>query len=73
MGVWQAVLPYLTQAWEASKPFFHQLGKFIIEKSFQLGNFLQENFPVYMDMVTQTGDAAAKVAVQSWQKILEAF
>merc|ERR1719309_64846 len=24
---WRAVLPILLQAWEASKPFFHQLGK----------------------------------------------
>lgn len=71
--LWQAALPYLTQAWEASKPFFHQLGKFIIEKSFQFGNFLQANFPVYVDWVTHTGGAAAKVAIESWQKLLEAF
>ena len=24
---WRQVLPHLKEAWEASKPYFHQLGK----------------------------------------------
>jgi len=70
---WQALLPYLTPVWEASKPFFHQLGKFIIEKSLEIVNFLQANFPAYMDWVRETGCALSQVAVQSWHKLLEAF
>ena len=29
---WRQILPHLKEAWEASKPYFHQLGK-VSEKS----------------------------------------
>merc|ERR1719348_2934514 len=52
---WKQLLPHLKEAWEASKPYFHELGKIIIEKTLELWKYLQENFPVYMEMLTQTG------------------
>jgi len=70
---WQAILPHLMQAWEASKPFFHQLGKVIIDKSLEFWEFLHNNFPVYVDMVTEMAGNVAQFTAKSWQKISEAF
>jgi len=70
---WQAILPVLLQAWEASKPYFHQLGKIIIDKSVELWEFLHMNFPVYLDWVADLFGSVSQVAAKSWQKITEAF
>lgn len=70
---WKKILPHLKDAWEASKPFFHQLGKFIIEKSLEVWNYLQTNFPVYMEMLSQTTADLVQFTAQCWQKITEAF
>eukprot|EP00092_Neocalanus_flemingeri_P007693 GFUD01008308.1.p1 GENE.GFUD01008308.1~~GFUD01008308.1.p1 ORF type:complete len:445 (+),score=149.66 GFUD01008308.1:53-1387(+) len=70
---WRSILPYLQQAWEASKPYFHQLGKIIIEKSLEFWDFLQSNFPAFIDSVTELVGTVSQVAVKSWQKITEAF
>merc|ERR1740137_450215 len=70
---WQAILPVLLQAWEASKPYFHQLGKIIIDKSVELWEFLHMNFPVYLDWVADFFGSVSQVAAKSWQKITEAF
>lgn len=71
--IWECVLPYLLQAWEASKPFFHQLGKFIIEKSVEVWEFLYGNFPVYMDYLSEVVSNTAQFMSKTWQKIGEAF
>ena len=68
---WKKILPHLKDAWEASKPFFHQLGKFIIEKSLEVWNYLQTNFPVYMEMLSQTTADLVQFTAQCWQKITE--
>jgi len=70
---WRAVLPILLQAWEASKPFFHQLGKLIIDKSVEFWEFLHLNFPVYVDWVGDQFVTVSQIAVKSWEKITEAF
>jgi len=70
---WKQLLPHLKEAWEASKPYFHELGKIIIEKTLELWKYLQENFPVYMEMLTQTGMEVGQFAARTWQKISEAF
>merc|ERR1719187_1323742 len=70
---WRAVLPILLQAWEASKPFFHQLGKIIIDKSVEFWEFLHMNFPVYVDWASEQFIAVSNIAAKSWQKITEAF
>lgn len=70
---WQAILPVLLQAWEASKPYFHQLGKIIIEKSVEFWEFLHNNFPVYADWAAEVFGSLSQVAAKSWQKITEAF
>jgi len=70
---WRAVLPILLQAWEASKPFFHQLGKLIIDKSVEFWEFLHLNFPVYVDWVGDQFVTVSQIAAKSWEKITEAF
>lgn len=70
---WYIIQPYLLQAWEASKPFFHQLGKIIIEKSVEFWEFLQTNYPAYVDWVSEKAVAASHFAAKSWQKVTEAF
>jgi len=70
---WRQVLPLLKEAWQASKPYFHQLGKFIIEKSLELWQYLQANFPIYMEMVSKSFADAIQFTANTWQKITEAF
>lgn len=69
----QAVTPYLAPVWEASKPFFHQLGKVIIEKCLEFGHFLQTNFPAYTSWLTETGSSLAQGAATTWHKVAQAF
>jgi len=73
LELWQVILPYLLQAWEASKPFFHQLGKFIIEKSVEVWEFLHSSFPAYMDYLSEVGLNAFQFVTKTFQKISEAF
>ena len=85
---WRQVLPHLKEAWQASKPYFHQLGKvgvrdemrtkwcsvlfqFIIEKSLELWQYLQANFPVYMEMLSKSFADALQFTTNTWQKIVE--
>merc|ERR1711915_1172733 len=68
-----ALEPQLSTAWEASKPFFHQLGKIIIDYSLAVFRWLQENFPGYVLWAQDTGAALAQGAVATFQKISEAF
>ena len=68
---WRQVLPHLKEAWQASKPYFHQLGKFIIEKSLELWQYLQANFPVYMEMLSKSFADALQFTANTWQKIVE--
>jgi len=70
---WRAVLPILLQAWEASKPFFHQLGKIIIDKSVEFWEFLHLNFPAYVDWIGDQFVTVSQIAAKSWEKITEAF
>jgi len=70
---WTSLLPYLKQAWETSKPYFQQLGKIIIEKSSEMTKYLQENFPVYMEMISQALADLVQFTVKTWQKITDAF
>merc|ERR1712156_897198 len=53
----QALEPQLSAAWEASKAFFHQLGKIIIDYSLAVFRWLQENFPGYVLWAQDTGAA----------------
>ena len=68
---WRQVLPHLKEAWQASKPYFHQLGKFIIEKSLELWQYLQANFPVYIEMLSKSFTDALQFTANTWQKIVE--
>jgi len=70
---WKQILPHLKEAWETSKPYFHELGKIIIEKTLEVWKYLLDNFPVYMEMLTQTCMDVAQYATKTWQKISEAF
>lgn len=67
--LWKIVLPYLSQAWEMSRPFFHNLGKVIIEICMEVSQFLHAYFPVCIDYMYEIGG----VIVNTWQKIVEAF
>ena len=71
MQAWMSLLPYLKQAWETSKPYFQQLGKLIIEKSSEVTKYLQENFPVYMEMISQALTDLVQFTVKTWQKITD--
>lgn len=73
LQVFKAIEPQLSAAWEASKPFFHQLGKVIIDYSLVAFRWLQENFPGYVLWAQNTGTALAQGAVATFQKIAEAF
>jgi len=73
LQIFKALEPQLSAAWEASKPFFHQLGKIIIDYSLAVFRWLQENFPGYVLWAQDTGAALAQGAVATFQKISEAF
>jgi len=73
LEVWDLILPSLLQAWEKSKPYFHQLGKIIIDKSVESWDFLHQNFPVYVDWLSDTMISVSEFVAKSWQKIIEAF
>ena len=68
---WRQILPHLKDAWEQAKPYFHQLGKLIIEKSVEVWRCLQDNFPIYMELVSQTVSDLVTLSAKTWQKITE--
>jgi len=71
--LWHIVLPYIMEAWEASKPFFHQLGKFIIERTLIVWEYLQANFPIYMEYLTEVSVSTYQFITKTFDKISEAF
>jgi len=73
LQAWKSILPFLKQAWDTSKPYFQQLGKIIIEKSLELSKYLQDNFPVYIEMMSQALTDLVQFAAKTWQKITDAF
>jgi len=73
LQAWREVLPYLNQAWQSSKPYFQQLGKIIIERSLEFSKYLQENFPVYMEIISQALADLVQFTTKTWQKITDAF
>jgi len=73
LEAWSSILPYLNQAWQSSKPYFQQLGKIIIERSLEFSKYLQENFPVYMEIISQALTDLVQFTAKTWQKITDAF
>ena len=45
--------------------------QFIIEKSLELWQYLQANFPIYMEMVSKSFADAIQFTANTWQKITE--
>lgn len=73
LQVWQQILPMILHAWEISKPYFHQLGKIIIDKSVEMWEILYDNYPMYAEWLSDMFLSVSQFVAKSWQKITEAF
>ena len=77
---WESSKPHFQQLGKVSGASYrvvvlsnYSLLQMIIEKSLELIKFLQDNFPVYMEMISQALADLVQFTVNTWQKITDAF
>jgi hypothetical protein len=67
------LIPFLDRVWTQARPYFQTLGKIVLDRSIEVWTYLQQQFPVYIDWLTESGTLLLESIQNSIQKIVQAL
>jgi len=67
------LIPLIKRGWDEARPYLQRLGALLVERMVLIGQFIQTNYPVYLEWLTATGYAAYQYVQATFNTIVQAM